>query len=385
MTATYNSLKLMSITLCDEDGIPITGRCWHMEVGEQYPFQYCISNQVGNPAITWHTSDSNIFAVDENGLVTAYNTGSAILTIKLKENSIEHSCSLTISITTTAEFGSCEYSINGRTVYLKWIKTNYDQIIPTYIGANAITATNYCGTNGTFFINNYTEDGTGETDRRYILSGVAIYNGEEIYNYGRANRFTINGWWPNGTIPEEHGTLVKLKTPLPDGTIIFADRIASFENYTYKNYPVEISDIHWAVGGTDLFMSQNLSTQQEFVSLYGTNEAPAPTGKKQRCAIAYLENESYEHNILLLTVFGDDVTGEDLSGYSAGGVTLFELRTILKEKFNASIHTIAMDGGGSVQIQYKENGILNYQVVNNVSNGEKAKRAVYSMMRVKNM
>lgn len=79
------------------------------------------------------------------------------------------------------------------------------------------------------------------------------------------------------------------------------------------------------------------------------------------------------------------MTGENLSGYNAGGVTLFELRTILKEKFNASIHTIAMDGGGSTQIQYKENGVLNYQVVNDSLNGEKVKRAVYSMMRVKNM
>lgn len=113
--------------------------------------------------------------------------------------------------------------------------------IPTYIGAHDITTTNYCGTNGTFFINNFEVNSTKE--RRYILYGVAICDGKEIYNYGRANRFTINGWWPNGNFPEDHGTLVKLKTPLPDGTIIFADRIASFENYTYKNYPVEISDI----------------------------------------------------------------------------------------------------------------------------------------------
>lgn len=132
-------------------------------------------------------------------------------------------------------------------------------------------------------------------------------------------------------------------------------------------------------------MSQNISTQQELLSLYNENEAPSPVNKKQRCAIAYLENESYEHNILLLTIFGDDVAGEALSKYDAGGVTLFELRTILKENFNASIHTIALDGGGSTQIQYKENGVLNYQAVNDDLNGKKRKRSVYSMIRVENM
>ena len=38
-----------------------------------------------------------------------------------------------------SEFGSQSYTINGRTVYLKWILTNIDKIVPTYIGNKDIT------------------------------------------------------------------------------------------------------------------------------------------------------------------------------------------------------------------------------------------------------
>lgn len=292
-----------------------------------------------------------------------------------------------------SEFGSQSYTINGRTVYLKWILTNFDKIVPTYIGNKDITQTNYCGVNGTFFIPNSTIENSANS--RTILWGIAMDSNGEIAEYGRGNRYTENYWNPNGNTPTACGTFVRLNKTLSNGAFLICEKIAflddSFDNhktandYYYNGIRVHQSDISWAIGGTSLFMDRTYSNASEYYADISDEDPPAPSSITRRTAIAYLGGNLNSNNMLLLTVFGDDVTGSNLSAYS-GGVTLYELRQILKDIWNVAYHAIALDGGGSTQIQYKENGVLNYQVVNDSSvSGQKVKRKIRSILRVTDM
>ena len=283
-----------------------------------------------------------------------------------------------------SEFGSQSYTINNRTVYLKWIKANVDKIVPTYIGYNNITDTDYCGVNGTFFIPNSSLDSSALT--RTILWGIAMDSNGEIGAYGRANRYTENYWSPNGNTPLACGTFVNLNKKLSDGTVLFCDKIDSFDNYYHNGIRVRQSDVSWAIGGTSLFMNKTYSSAEEYYNDISDEDPPRPRAIAQRTAIAYLGGNSLGNNILLLTVFGDNVTGSDLSAYDSGGVTLFELRQILKDIWNVPYIAIALDGGGSTQIQYRNNGIKNYQVVNSSPTySTKTKRDVFSILRVTDM
>ena len=161
-----------------------------------------------------------------------------------------------------AEFGSQAYSINNRTVYLKWIKTNFDKIVPTYIGNKNITDTDYCGVNGTFFIPNSTLESSATT--RTILWGIAMDSNGEIGEYGRANRYTENIWYPNGKTPVACGTYVRLNKTLSNGYFGICDKIASFDNYYYEGVKVEPNDISWAIGGTSLFMDKTYGSEDEY-------------------------------------------------------------------------------------------------------------------------
>lgn len=283
-----------------------------------------------------------------------------------------------------SEFGSQAYTINNRTVYLKWIKTNFDKIVPTYIGERNITDTNYCGVNGTFFIKNCTLEST--INSRTILWGIAMDAEGEIGEYGRANRYTQNYWHPNGNTPLACGTFVRLNKTLSNGAFAFCDKVASFDDYYYNGVRVQPSDISWAIGGTSLFMNKTYESEDDYYNDISDEDAPRPRDIAQRTAIAYLGGSKTSDNMLLLSIFGDNVTGSALSNYSAGGVTLYELREILKSKWNVSSIAIALDGGGSTQIQYKVNNSINYQVVNDSSNyNQKVKRNVWSMLRVTDM
>ncbi len=128
--------------------------------------------------------------------------------------------------------------------------------------------------------------------------------------------------------------------------------LSAINDYYHNGIQIHQSDISWAIGGTSLFMDRTYSNASEYYADICDEDPPATSSITRRTAIAYL-----------------------------GGVTLYELRQILKDIWNVPYHAIALDGGGSTQIQYRENGVLNYQVVNDSSaSGQKSKRKIWSML-----
>ncbi|MGN0814561.1 MAG: Ig domain-containing protein [Candidatus Coproplasma sp.] len=82
-----------------------------------------VPDNATNKAVTWSSSDSSVATVDENGVVTAVNAGSAIITATSEENSdIKATCSVTVkaapvAVTGVAISGATEVDV-GSTIAL---------------------------------------------------------------------------------------------------------------------------------------------------------------------------------------------------------------------------------------------------------------------------
>ncbi|ANX00660.1 hypothetical protein CSTERLE_03160 [Thermoclostridium stercorarium subsp. leptospartum DSM 9219] len=249
-----------------------------------------------------------------------------------------------------ATFGSELYTVNGKKVRLMWLEAGIDELTIRNIGENSLRTAKdekgnqLYGVNGVFF--QMVEPDKGN------LYGYAINNGAPI---GPNER----GSWNSGG---NGFMVVYLKKELPDKTFLFVSNNAMQTDdnknqfpVTHKGYTVQMSDVKWAVGGISLHLSENFSKAADYYSRLSNDKEWDVDNKadRPRTAIGYKGGKK----IILCTIFdGDDIT-KDGAGY---GCNLWDVRTIMKDKFGCTMG-LNLDGGGSTQISYKENGKDYYQ------------------------
>lgn len=247
-------------------------------------------------------------------------------------------------------FTSNTYTINSKTIYYKAILTNHDDIIVADIGDfddcyTAASGSLY-GINGTFFYlgtppQAAQNDGysTGDVYR------IAIYDTQSERDYGLINRQTASSYG-------NCGTYVKLINTLPSGRFVFSDSFTDFTNYQYIGESITRSNVRYAIGGINLYLNKTYQNDEAYYSETDVDAEDDNVTKSSvhRSAIVYLGGET--NDTLLLTVF----SGNNDLCQNVNGLNLFELRTMILDLWGPNLYYgIALDGGGSTQIVYREN------------------------------
>lgn len=274
-----------------------------------------------------------------------------------------------------AEFHETTYTIPGtsRTVYLKYLLCNQDDITLRSI-SGSVKDSGYYGINGTFFAGGN-------------LIGIAINNGAQIRNYGTMNRDPRQ---MGTTAPIACGTYFAFKE-LVDRIYCGSAAIDIYEGFNYNGTILQTSNAKFAIGGSSLYTSEADLTQSTFANRMLAEDAPY-SGYRSRSAILYIGGGPYDLNTVLLTVQGtvnsSKSSGNNFVTNDYEGVTLWKLRNLINTVFSPMIttqtsvvHAIALDGGGSTQIAYKNSygATVSYQTADSSANNN---RTVYSMLSV---
>ena len=210
--------------------------------------------------------------------------------------------------------------------------------------------------NGTF----YNKD-TG------IISSVAIADGQILHSNGGYNSAD-----PTGT--KKQGTYSQLISSV-NGILCFSDLVGIYDGHVYNNTIMTIENCKFAVGGVSLYPAdESLVSANDYyaaISNEGEDQSYVPSQYVPRSAIVYIGGNLHDGlNTVLLTVTADPGTvvynnnnGYLVRGERTDGVSLWELREIVNGYFGAMLstpsthvyHAIALDGGSSVSITYKNN------------------------------
>ena len=209
---------------------------------------------------------------------------------------------------------SGSYTFGNRTVTFRMIQTNHANITIEDIGTNHIgNATGSPnGINGTFFYMGTPPDAAvNQGYAQYDNYRIVINNGVVVRDIGGKNRL-------NQYTDGPCGTLGWYKNPV-GGKYYFCEDITKIENLG-----TNISNIQWAVGGSNLYLKENL-TQAQFQSRVSGGQDETYASTTSRSAIFYrsASSGSMQNDIVLLTAFGSSGTGVVSSNY---GPTLWELR-----------------------------------------------------------
>lgn len=247
----------------------------------------------------------------------------------------------------TYDYGA--YTANGKSLHLKWLEANIDEVTIRDIGQKTIGNSSYYGVNGTFF-----DNGASSSTYGY-LTGIAIQNGNVVHEVGGTQDYKTYNYGGRGT-------LVRLANNLGDGTFIFEKKFYQFP-VTHNGYTVNQSNVKWAIGGISLFLGETL-TQTEFNSRMANELAPSYNSNVARTAIGYKGG----NKVILCAIFD----GNDLWN-SSKGCTIWDVRTVMKDKFGCTMG-VNLDGGGSTQIRFKQGTTDNYH--------QTEARAVFSMVSV---
>ena len=280
-----------------------------------------------------------------------------------------------------ASFGHQTYTINGKTVYLKWIKTNHKDI--RIASANGYNIYDYCkknnsyGINGTFFC---TSTGTPAGYNYYDVHKIAMTNA----NPGVTNVSAVRNY--GATNVAENGACVlfcqnHMTAEIPY-MVYSANHSGNLSNFTYQGHDLDMKNILWAIGGFNLCLNQSFASD----SAYNAQVPSYLHGNHPRTAMFYIGGSSAGENMVLLTVFNDanmytsdNSSNTGLLSSNSGGITPAELRTIIKTVFPAATtHGILLDGGASTGIVYKgvsgnrfsqmvkEHGVNSPRIANNL-------------------
>lgn len=278
-----------------------------------------------------------------------------------------------------ATFASTTYTIpnTSKKVYVRYIKCNYNDITLKSINSS-VRDSKECGINGTYF--NYSNQ---------CVVGIAINDGEVVRNYGSMNR-DPKGSDENG--PLKCGTFFKLKKA-ESGIVIGTADIDVYEGFTYDGIKLTTKNTQFAIGGSNLYPNENI-TEATFNSRMKAQNAGAPSVSAARSAIVYIGGENLGLNTVLVTVQGANNTSLSFNGQYAvnnDAVTLWQLRTLINTIFGPMLpnatsgstvyHAIALDGGYSSQIAYKNPANGSYISYQATYNGD-CNSSVYTMLSV---
>lgn len=228
---------------------------------------------------------------------------------------------------------SGSYTFGNRTITFRMIQTNHANITIEDIGTSHIgnAAGNPYGINGTFFyMGTPPEPAVDAGYVQYDNYRIVINNGVVVREKGDHNRLNQ---YEDGPC----GTLGWFKNPV-GGKSYFCEDITKI-----KDLGTDIGNIQWAIGGSNLYLNENL-TQTQFENRVRTGQDPTYASTTTRSAIILRTSSPSRNDVVLITAFGN---GPD-------GLTLWELRTYILDLFGYEIEQgfpivgISIDGGGYV-------------------------------------
>ena len=283
-----------------------------------------------------------------------------------------------------ASFGHQSYTIGSRTVYLKWIKTNHRDIRIVRPG-DTEDVYSYCanhsglyGINGTFY---YTYTDTPPSGYSVLdVHRISMYNTnpDDPVNPTAATQVR-----PIGTTNIDNAGFMfcQNQTSAAIPNYIYSDRHeGTLASYKFQGqHSLDLTNIRWAVGGFGLHLSSTFADADSYYQVLKSegawgeiDEQNGLFGVAPRTAIFYIGGQYVGENIVLFTVFADSklYNPNDKAGTMStrsGGVTPYQLRSIIKDVFPAATtHGIILDGGGSTGIAYKNaSGGIYAQMVDN--------------------
>lgn len=187
---------------------------------------------------------------------------------------------------------------------------------------------------------------------------IVINDGVVVRAIGGKNRLNAN-------TDGDCGTLGWYKTPV-GGMSYFCEDITEIDDLG-----TTISNIQWAIGGSNLYLNQNL-TKAQFEGKVSGGQDETYNAYRSRTAIIYRPSFVNFNDVVLITALSSN-------GGSYYGLTLWELRSYILDLYGYEIELgfpivgISIDGGSSSQIAYKDGG-------NRVS-VEATTNAVFSMVK----
>ena len=238
----------------------------------------------------------------------------------------------------------------NRVVGVRYLLCTQEDIVVRQI-AGSVRDSGYFGINGTFF--------NPETG---YLTGIAINNGQVVKNYGAKNcEAPTNGnvtLKPRGAYFYFQNTVNNIN----GGTAV----IGEYEGTSYDGITLHTNNVKFAIGGASLFTSETNLTKSEYIDRVGRLEGITHVDEpRARSAIVYIGGSISGLNTVLLTVYGlsnSPHTGGYNYATEDNAVTLWELRELINTVFSPMtplgtgpiIHAIALDGGPSTQLAYKD-------------------------------
>lgn len=188
---TYTFTTVKQIT-----GLALSADTANVRYGSTYQLSgtYTPSTALNKQTI-WTSSDSSIASVDTNGLVTAINVGTAVITAKTEDNSRTASCSINVT-------GIITYYANGALSGTVPVDSNGYALSATVTAAantgnlqkvSSVAGTSYCVKNW-----NTKADGTGTS---YTLGGTfAMPNQNVVTLYAIWKPYAVGDTGPGGGI-----------------------------------------------------------------------------------------------------------------------------------------------------------------------------------------
>jgi hypothetical protein len=249
----------------------------------------------------------------------------------------------TMLLSETATAGSA-------TVYIKGILTTPGDLSAVNIGAHNVGNYDsaFFGINGTFFYMSLPENPgayqVGDVYRIMASGGQKIQTRSDVNLIG-------------GNTQGPCGTFMVLYNDLPNGRAMGQAKISNFTSGTLDGYALSLSNMKFAVGGIDLLLGQSFATETAYHNAMTDRGGVDDTSKVHRTAIVYTgASSSNPGQVALLTVFSSqpDSAGKVAQGV---GMSAWQLRQYIQSKWSNAPYGLLLDGGGSTQIAYKENGV----------------------------
>jgi len=156
------------------------------------------------------------------------------------------------------------------------------------------------------------------------------------------------------------------------GNIVFRDKIPLFSSDNNGRYmqtdsgeTIYLTNFLFGVGGYSLLVDRSFNSDttfnQVFNSHYSGYEHQANNGRRARTVIGVRNNG----NVVMATFFHEPIVFDGVHGTARDrwqtpqpyGARIYDLHYIMKNEFGCT-HALKLDGGGSSQVSYRENGVF---------------------------
>lgn len=134
-------LKIIQTTRVPVESIQLqSDRLTFWELGARDELRYTIlPEEATDMSVTWTTSDPSVATVDENGIVTAVNYGTAIITVRTNDGQYEDTCTVVVLTQKEGELRDKLYKFYHDTDGPNWVNNDNwcsDKPLDTWFGLN---------------------------------------------------------------------------------------------------------------------------------------------------------------------------------------------------------------------------------------------------------